>query len=180
MMAGSTSMEKFANVAIEAFMNKYPGVTASAEFIGSSAGIEAVLAKTADIGNASRSLKDTEKSAGAVENIVAIDGIAVIVDKANTVTDLTKDQLIRIYKGELTNWKELGGADQPIIVTGREAGSGTRGAFEELLAIEDQCRYSMKSQHRRCYGKGGIYSRSIGYVSLDVLNDSVTALKLEV
>ncbi len=179
-MAGSTSMEKFANVAIEAFMNKYPGVTASAEFIGSSAGIEAVLAKTADIGNASRSLKDTEKSAGAVENIVAIDGIAVIVDKANTVTDLTKDQLIRIYKGELTNWKELGGADQPIIVTGREAGSGTRGAFEELLAIEDQCRYSNEIN-----STGGVMAKvastpgSIGYVSLDVLNDSVTALKLE-
>jgi phosphate transport system substrate-binding protein len=179
-MAGSTSMEKFANVAIEAFMNKYPGVTASAEFIGSSAGIEAVLAKTVDIGNASRSLKDTEKSAGAVENIVAIDGIAVIIDKANEVTDLTKDQLIKIYKGELTNWKDLGGADQPIVVIGRESGSGTRGAFEELLAIEDQCKYSNEIN-----STGGVMAKiastpgSIGYVSLDVLDDSVTALKLE-
>jgi phosphate transport system substrate-binding protein len=179
-MAGSTSMEKLANVAIEAFMNKYPGVTASAEFIGSSAGIEAVLAKTADIGNASRSLKDTEKSAGAVENIVAIDGIAVIIDKANAVTDLTKDQLIKIYKGELTNWKDLGGADQPIVVIGRESGSGTRGAFEELLAIEDQCKYSNEIN-----STGGVMAKvastpgSIGYVSLDVLDDSVTALKLE-
>ncbi len=179
-MAGSTSMEKLANVAIEAFMNKYPGVTASAEFIGSSAGIEAVLAKTVDIGNASRSLKDTEKSAGAVENIVAIDGIAVIVDKANTVADLTKDQLIQIYKGEVTNWKDLGGADQPIVVIGRESGSGTRGAFEELLAIEDQCKYSNEIN-----STGGVMAKvastpgSIGYVSLDVLDDSVTALKLE-
>lgn len=179
-MAGSTSMEKLANVAIEAFMNKYPGVTASAEFIGSSAGVEAVLAKTVDIGNASRSLKDTEKSAGAVENIVAIDGIAVVTDKSNSVTDLTKDQLIKIYKGEITNWKDLGGADQPIVVIGREAGSGTRGAFEELLAIEDQCRYSNEIN-----STGGVMAKvasipgSIGYVSLDVLDGSVTALKLE-
>ncbi len=179
-LAGSTSMEKLANVAIEAFMNKNPGVTASAEFIGSSAGIEAVLAKTADIGNASRSLKDTEKSAGAVENIVAIDGIAVITDKANAVADLTKDQLIKVYKGELTNWKDLGGADQPIVVIGRESGSGTRGAFEELLAVEDQCKYSNEIN-----STGGVIAKvastpgSIGYVSLDVLDDSVTALKLE-
>ena len=179
-MAGSTSMEKLANVAIEAFMNKYPGVTASAEFIGSSAGIEAVLAKTVDIGNASRSLKDTEKSSGAVENIVAIDGIAIVVDKANSVADLTKDQLVKIYKGETTNWKELGGADQPIVVIGRESGSGTRGAFEELLAIEDQCKYSNEIN-----STGGVMAKvastpgSIGYVSLDVLDDSVSALKLE-
>ena len=122
-MAGSTSMEKLANAAAEAFMEKYPGVSVTAEFTGSGAGIESVLAGSVDIGNSSRSLKDEEKSAGAVENIVAIDGIAVVSDPANTVDDLTKDQLIAIYKGETKNWKELGGADQAIVVVGREAGS---------------------------------------------------------
>ena len=91
---------------------------------------------------ASRNLKDEEKAKGVVENIVAIDGIAVVSDPANTVENLTKDQLINIYNGTTTNWKDLGGADQPIVVIGREAGSGTRTAFEELLKLEDACKYS--------------------------------------
>ena len=98
-MAGSTSMEKLANAAAESFMEEYPSVMVTAEFTGSSAGIEAVLANTVDIGNSSRNLKDSEKEAGAVENIVAIDGIAVVVDSANTVTGLTRQQLIDIYTG---------------------------------------------------------------------------------
>ncbi len=180
LMSGSTSMEKLANVAAESFMLKYPDVTVSAEFIGSSAGVEALLAGTVDIGNASRNLKDTEISSGAVENIVAIDGIAVIADKSNTVATLTKDQLIKIYKGEITNWKEVGGGDQPIVVIGRESGSGTRGAFEELLEIEDQCKYSNEIN-----STGGVMAKvvstvgAIGYVSLDVLDDSIRALQLE-
>ena len=128
-MAGSTSMEKLANAVAEAFMEKYPGVSVTAEFTGSSAGIESLEGGSVDIGNSSRSLKDEEKAAGCVENIVAIDGIAVVLDPANTVTDLTQDQLVQIYKGEVTNWKDLGGSDEPIVVVGREAGSGTRGAF---------------------------------------------------
>ena len=107
-MAGSTSMEKLANAVAESFMAKYPGVTVTAEFTGSSAGIEAVTAGSVDIGNSSRALKDEEKAAGVVENIVAIDGIAVVVDPANTVKDLTKDQLISIYRGEIKHWSELG------------------------------------------------------------------------
>ena len=87
-------------------------------------------------GNASRSLKDSETSAGIVENIVAIDGIAVVLDKANTVTNLTKEQLVQMYTGEINNWSAVGGADQPIVVVGRESGSGTRDAFEELLEIK--------------------------------------------
>ena len=96
-MVGSTSMEKFANALSEAFMEKYPKVTVTAEFVGSGAGIEAVSNGTADIGNSSRNLKDEEKAKGVAENIVAIDGIAVVVDPANTVEDLTKDQLTSIY-----------------------------------------------------------------------------------
>jgi phosphate transport system substrate-binding protein len=179
-MAGSTSMEKLSNVVAEAFMEKYPEVTVSAEFIGSSAGVEAVLAGTVNIGNASRNLKDTEKNSGAVENIVAIDGIAVVLDKSNTVTDLTKDQLIQIYTGKINNWSDLGGLNQPIVVVGREAGSGTRGAFEELLGIEDQGKYSNEIN-----STGGVMAKvtstpgAIGYVSLDIVDDTVAATKVD-
>ena len=114
-------MEKLANAVAESFMEKYPNVTVTAEFTGSSAGIESVLAGSVDIGNSSRNLKDDEKSAGAAENIVAIDGIAVVADPANKVEDLTKDQLVSIYTGETKNWSEVGGDDQAIVVVGREA-----------------------------------------------------------
>ena len=133
-----------------------------------------------DIGNASRNLKTSEKEAGAVENVVAIDGIAVIVDKANTVVDLSKDQLVSIYKGTINNWVELGGANQPIVVIGRESGSGTRGAFEEILDIEDQCKYSNEIN-----STGGVMAKvastpgAIGYVSLDIIDETVSAVALD-
>ncbi|MDF2544196.1 MAG: phosphate binding protein [Herbinix sp.] len=179
-MAGSTSMEKLANAAAEAFMNKYPGVTVTAEFIGSGAGVEAVLAGTVDIGNSSRSLNDTEKQSGAVENIVAIDGIAVVVDPANTATNLTKDQLFGIYTGTITNWSDVGGTNQPIVVIGREAASGTRGAFEELIEAEDQCKYANElSSTGAVMAKVASTPGAIGYVSLDVVDDTVVAVSLE-
>ena len=178
-MVGSTSMEKFANALSEAFMEKYPKVTVTAEFVGSGAGIEAVSNGTADIGNSSRNLKDEEKAKGVAENIVAIDGIAVVVDPANTVEDLTKDQLTSIYDGTVTNWKDVGGNDAPIVV-GREAGSGTRGAFEELLKLEDACKYSNELDSTGAVmAKVASTPGSIGYVSLDVLDDTVKALKLD-
>lgn len=179
-MSGSTSMEKLANALSESFMNKYPNVTVTAEFTGSGAGIEAVLAGNCDIGNASRNLKDEEKTNGAVENIVAIDGIAVVVDPANTVTGLTKDQLISIYTGEVTNWSELGGADAPIVVIGREAGSGTRGAFEEILGVEDACKYANELDSTGAVmAKVATTPGAVGYVSLDVVDDSVIAVALD-
>lgn len=179
-MAGSTSMEKLSNAVAESFMAKYTGVTVTAEFTGSSAGIEAVTAGSADIGNSSRALKEEEKSAGAVENVVAIDGIAVVVDPANTVTDLTKEQLVSVYKGEIKNWNELGGADMPVVVVGREAGSGTRGAFEELLEIEDLCAYANELDSTGAViAKVGATPGAIGYASLDAVNDTVTAVALE-
>ena len=179
-MVGSTSMEKFANALAETFMEKYSGVTVQAEFVGSGAGVEAVLSGSADIGNSSRNLKDEEKANGAAENIVAIDGIAVVVDKANTVAGLTKQQLTDIYSGAVTNWKDLGGANQPIVVVGREAGSGTRGAFEELLELTDSCKYSNELDSTGAVmAKVSATAGAIGYVSLDVLDDSVTALALE-
>lgn len=179
-MVGSTSMEKLANALSEAFMEEYPEVTVTAEFVGSGAGIEAVTNGTADIGNSSRSLKDEEKAAGVVENIVAIDGIAVCVDPANEVADLTKEQLTNIYNGTITNWKEVGGADEPIIVIGREAGSGTRGAFEELVDLQDACKYANELDSTGAViAKVASTPGAIGYASLDALDDSVKALSLE-
>ena len=179
-MSGSTSMEKLANAVAESFMEKYPNVTVTAEFTGSSAGIESVLAGSVDIGNSSRNLKEDEKSAGAVENIVAIDGIAVVADPANKVEDLTKDQLVSIYTGETKNWSEVGGDDQAIVVVGREAGSGTRGAFEELLDIADACAYANELDSTGAVmAKVASTPGAIGYVSLDVVDDSVKALKLD-
>lgn len=179
-MAGSTSMEKLANAVAESFMAKYPGVTVTAEFTGSSAGIEAVTAGSVDIGNSSRALKEEEKAAGVVENVVAIDGIAVVVDPANTVKDLTKDQLIAIYTGETKNWSELGGEDAPIVVIGREAGSGTRGAFEELVGVEDACAYASELDSTGAViAKVASTPGAIGYASLDAIDDTVTAVALE-
>lgn len=179
-MAGSTSMEKFANALSEVYMQKNPGVTVSAEFIGSSAGIEALLAGSADIGNSSRALKDSEIAGGAVENIVALDGIAVVMDKANTVENLTKADLVSIYTGKINNWSDLGGNNQPIVVVGREAGSGTRGAFEELLEIEDMCQYSNELDSTGAVmAKVAATPGAIGYVSLDVVDDTVKTAKVE-
>ena len=179
-MAGSTSMEKLANALAESFMAAYPGVTVTAEFTGSGAGVEAVTAGSVDIGNASRNLTDEEKANGIVENIVAIDGIAVVVDPANEVSDLTKQQLTDIYTGTVTNWSEVGGADAPIVVVGREAGSGTRSAFEELLEIEDQCAYSSELDSTGAVmGRVASTPGAIGYVSLDVLDDTVKAVSLD-
>lgn len=179
-MVGSTSMEKLANALSEAFMEKYPDVTVTAEFVGSGAGVEAVTNGTADIGNSSRSLKDEEKAAGVVENVVAIDGIAVCVDPANEVANLTKEQLTNIYNGTVTNWKEVGGADEPIIVIGREAGSGTRGAFEVLVDLVDGCKYANELDSTGAViAKVASTPGAIGYASLDALDDSVKALSLE-
>ena len=178
-LAGSTSMQKLADALAETFMEANSGVTVTVEYSGSSAGIESLLNGSCDIGDASRNLKDSEKS-GAVENIVAIDGIAVIVDKNNTVAGLTKQQLSDIYTGAVTNWSEVGGSDTPIVVVGREAGSGTRGAFEEILKVEDACKYAVE-----CDSTGAAMAKvastegAIGYVSLDVLDDSVNALNLD-
>ena len=178
-LAGSTSMQKLCEAMIESFSEEYPDITVTAEYTGSGAGLEAVAAGKTDIGNASRALKDSEKAAGVEENIVAIDGIAVIANKAGKVLDLTTEQLSDIYTGKTTNWKDLGGDDEAIVVIGREAGSGTRGAFEELLKIEDKCAYAQELD-----STGGVLAKvaatpgSIGYVSLDVVDDTVTALSL--
>lgn len=177
---GSTSMEKLTNALKEAILEDYPNVQLEPQFTGSSAGVEAAIKGTANIGNSSRGLKDEEKSKGLVENIVAIDGIAIITDKNNKATNLTKEQLIKIYTGEVTNWKEVGGADQKIVVLGREAGSGTRGAFEEILDIKDKCKYANElNETGAVVAKAQATPGAIGYVSLDNITDEVKALSID-
>ena len=178
-LAGSTSMEKLCEALSESFMEANPSVTVTTEYTGSGAGLESLAAGSIDIGNSSRHLKEEELATGAVENVVAIDGIAVITNTSNTVTDLTSDDLAKIYKGEVTNWSELGGADEAIVVIGREAGSGTRAAFEELLEIEDACQYAQELDSTGAVlAKVASTSGTIGYVSLDVVDDTVIGMSL--
>ena len=178
-LAGSTSMEKLCEAMVESYMESNPDVTVTVEYTGSGAGLESLASGSVDIGNASRSLKEEEAAKGLVENVVAIDGIAVITESANSVTDITSDDLARIYTGEITNWSELGGDDQAIVVIGRESGSGTRDAFEEILGVKDECNYAQELD-----STGGVLAKvastpgAIGYVSLDVVDDSVVAQKL--
>ena len=179
-LAGSTSMEKLCEAMSESFMQANPGVTVTVEYTGSGAGLESLAAGSVDIGNASRGLKDEEVAGGSVENVVAIDGIAVITDKENTVTDITSEDLAKVYTGEVTNWSEIGGSDQPIVAIGREAGSGTRDAFEELLEVKDACKYAQELDSTGAVlAKVAATPGAIGYVSLDVVNDTVIGVKID-
>ena len=177
---GSTSMEKLVNGLKEGIVETYPNLQLEPQFTGSSAGIEAVTNGTADIGDVSRALTDEEKAGGLVENIVALDGIAVVTDTANTASNLTTQQLKDIYTGKITNWSEVGGADQNIVVIGRESGSGTRDAFEEILDIADQCQLAQTLNETGAVA-AAVQSTpgAIGYISLDALNDKVKALQLD-
>ncbi len=179
-LAGSTSMEKVCEALMEGFMEKNPEVTVTTEYTGSGAGLEALAAGSVDIGNASRHVKAGEKENGAVENVIAYDGIAVITDKENAVSDLSKEQLAAIYAGEIKNWSEVGGNAQAIVVIGRENGSGTRDAFEELLEVKDLCKYAQELDSTGAVlAKVASTPGAIGYVSLDVVDASVTAVALD-
>ncbi len=179
-LAGSTSMQKLCDALIDSFMTANPQLTVTVEYTGSGAGLEALSAGSVKIGNASRPLKAAEKSAGLVENIVAIDGIAVISNKENPVKDITTEQLVKIYKGEIKNWQELGGKDEQIIVLGREAASGTRDAFEEILKIKNNCKYAQELDSTGAVlAKTAATPGAIGYVSLDVVDKTVNSLKLD-
>ena len=179
-LAGSTSMEKLCEALSESFMEAYPDITVTVEYTGSGAGLESLTAGSVDIGNSSRHLKDSEVEKGAVENVVAIDGIAVIANKDNSVTNVSSEDLAKIYKGEVTNWSELGGTDEAIVVIGREAGSGTRDAFEELLEVSDACNYAQELDSTGAVlAKTASTPGAIGYVSLDVVDDTVIALSLD-
>lgn len=176
---GSTSMEKVVKVLGEVFMEENAGVTVNYSGTGSGAGVEAAVSGTADIGLASRALKDEEKANGAVEHIVALDGVAIVINPQNNVTDLTVEQIAQIFTGEVSNWSQLGGVNTPIAVYGREAGSGTRGAFEEIVGIEDACVYVNEySSTGDMIGSIAGNPNAIGYASLSAVNDTVKAVKV--
>lgn len=176
---GSTSMEKVIGALGEAFMEANDGVTFTYNPTGSSAGIQAVQEGRCDIGLSSRALKDEEKTSGLTETILAYDGIAVIVNPENTVTDLTLEQIAAIYTGEITNWAEVGGADAEIVLIGREAGSGTRSGFEEIVEVKDACKYRQELS-----STGDVITTvaqnpgAIGYASLASVKDTVKAVKV--
>lgn len=176
---GSTSMEKVMQVLIEAFKEQQPNVTVNYTGSGSGAGVTSAIDGTADLGLASRALKSEEEEKGAQANIVALDGVAIVVNPDNAVDDLTVDQIAQIFKGEITNWKDLGGADEEIAVYGREAGSGTRGAFEELVGVEDACKYLNEySSTGDVIGNVASNPSAIGYASLSAVGDNVKAVKV--
>ena len=179
-LAGSTSMEKLCEAMSESFMADNQGITVTVEYVGSGAGIESLSKGSVDIGNSSRNLKPEELSNGCVENVVALDGIAVIVDKNNGVTDMSSENLKKLYTGEIKNWKELGGADEAVVVIGREAGSGTRDAFEELLELKDKCDYAQQLDSTGAVlAKVASTPGAIGYVSLDVVDESVLSVSID-
>ena len=177
---GSTSMEKTVKALGEMYMSRHSGVTINFTGSGSGAGVESVLHGIADLGLVSRPLTQGETADGAVGHLVALDGIAVVIHPQNPVNDLTMKQVVQIFTGQAINWSELGGADAPIAAYGREGGSGTRGAFEETLGVEDLCVYTNEySSSGDVTGSVAGNPNAIGYVSLSAVNDSVKALYIE-
>lgn len=176
---GSTSMEKLVTALGEGFKEENPNVTVESQFTGSSSGIQALIDGTTDIGDSSRSLTAAEKKKGLVENIVAIDGIAISLNKKNKVDSITNAQLADIYTGKITNWKQLGGANEKIVVIGRESASGTRSAFEELLKVENKCKYAQELDNTGAVvAKCASTSGAIGYVSLDAVDSTIKTAKM--
>ena len=176
---GSTSMQKVINTLGEAFMNENKGITFTYNPTGSGSGIKAVQEGRCDIGLSSRALKAEEKEAGLKETVLAYDGIAIIVNPENPVSDLTLEQIAKIYTGEITNWKDVGGNDAEIVLIGREAGSGTRDGFESITGTRDACKLDQELT-----STGGVIEavagnvNAIGYASLSAVEgkDTVKAV----
>ena len=170
---GSTSMKNVIAALTEGFAEVEPGVTVSYDPTGSGAGITGATDKTLDIGLSSRALKDEEKN-DVDGTTIALDGIAIIVNKESAVADLTVDQLKQMFTGEITNWKDVGGADGEIVLIGREAGSGTRDGFESIVDVKDSCKYAQELT-----ATGAVISAveanplAIGYASLSAVGDTV-------
>lgn len=176
---GSTSMEKVIGFLSEAYMEENSAVKVTYNPTGSGSGIKAVQAGSCDIGLASRDLKP-EEATDLNGTVVAIDGIAIIVNKENPVKDLTIEQIAALYKGEITNWSEVGGADAPVVLIGREAASGTRDGFESITDTEDACKYNQELT-----STGDVVQtvssnpNAIGYASLASVKDSVKLISVE-
>ena len=176
---GSTSMEKVIGYLSESYMTSNPKVKVTYNPTGSGAGISAVSEGRCDIGLSSRDLKDDEK-ATLTQTVVAIDGIAVIVNPENPVSDLSVETIGKLYTGEITNWSEVGGSDQPVVLIGREAASGTRDGFESITGTKDKCQYSQELT-----STGDVIQtvagnpNAIGYASLAAVKDSIKVLSVE-
>ena len=174
---GSTSMEKVINSLGESFMAANKDVKFTYNPTGSGSGIQAVTEGRCDIGLSSRALKDDEKASGLVETVLAYDGIAIVVSPENPVSDLDVDTIAKIYTGEITNWKDVGGDDAEIVLIGREAGSGTRDGFESITSTKDACAY-----RQELTSTGDVINtvsqnpNAIGYASLSAVGESVKAL----
>ncbi len=177
---GSTSMESVIGILGESFMQLHPDVTFTYNPTGSGSGITAVQEGRCDIGLSSRALKDEETAGGLKGETVALDGIAIIVNNENPVTDLSLDQIAQIYKGEITNWSEVGGNDEEIVLIGREAGSGTRDGFESITGTEDLCQY-----RQELTSTGDVITTvsqnpaAIGYASLASVSDQTKTLTVD-
>lgn len=176
---GSTSMEEVIGVLGEAFMQNNEGITFTYNPTGSGSGITAVQEGRCDIGLSSRNLKDEEKAGGLTQTVLAYDGIAIIVNPSNPISDLTLEQIASIFTGEITNWSELGGNDAQIVLIGREAGSGTRDGFESIIGTEGSCEY-----RQELTSTGAVITAvsnnpdAIGYASLASVKDSVKAVSV--
>jgi phosphate transport system substrate-binding protein len=192
-LSGSTSVQPLAQVLSDEFTANNSGVKVDVQAGGSSTGVKNAGSGASDIGNSSRDLKDEEKSLGIDEHIIAIDGIAVIVNPNNKVADLTKEQIAKIFKKEITNWKDVGGDDKPIVVVSREDGSGTRGAFEELMALikkeknaegkeieVSQVKYDLIANENGVV-KATVQAKdnAIGYMSMGYVDENIKALKVD-
>ena len=176
---GSTSMKDVMGVLKETYADIQPDVTINYSGTGSGAGIEAVLAGNVDIGLSSRALKPEEEEKGAVGHVVALDGVAVVVNPANGVEDLSVEQIAQIFKGEITNWSELGGEDAEIAVLGREDGSGTRSASAAIVGVEGECSYTNEySSTGDVIGNVASNPNAIGYASLSAVDETVKAVKV--
>ena len=177
---GSTSMEKVIGALGESFMAANEGVEFTYNHTGSGAGITAAQEGRCDIGLSSRALKDEEKAGGLKETVLAYDGIAIIVNPENPVNDLTLDQIAKLYTGEITNWKDVGGNDAEVVLIGREAASGTRDGFESITGTKDKCQY-----RQELTSTGDVITAvsqnpdAIGYASLASIKDSVKALNVD-
>ena len=177
---GSTSVEKVIGALSEAFMEANPGVDVTYDPTGSSAGVTGAADGTLDIGLSSRALKEEEISKGLKETTFALDGIAIVVNTENTVADLSLEQIAGLATGEITNWSEVGGPDAPVVLIGREAGSGTRDGFESIVGVEDKCAYEQELTSTGAVLAGvAANPNAFGYVSLASVDDNVKMVTVD-
>ncbi|NLP44742.1 MAG: phosphate ABC transporter substrate-binding protein [Peptococcaceae bacterium] len=179
---GSTSVQPLAQMLADEFNIKEPKVRIDIQGVGSTAGIKAINDSSCDIGMSSRELKEQEKNSKVQEHVIALDGIAIIVHPNNDVQNLSEEDIFKIFSGQITNWQELGGNDGEIIVVSREAGSGTRGAFEELLNLQkkegDKTISLLIANALIAEGNGAVLANvagkenAIGYMSLGMVDQT--------